>query len=140
MTERSSDGLPPDLSKQKATDLAFERTRFAADRTLMAWIRTSISMIGFGFTIFKFFQYLRESSLLTGYWRPRGPRNLGLTLIALGTSFLVLAIAQYFLFLRRLSREADHRFPISTPLVAAVLLTALGLLALVDLLLRIGLF
>ena len=27
----------------------------------MAWIRTSLSMISFGFTIYKFFQYLRES-------------------------------------------------------------------------------
>jgi uncharacterized membrane protein YidH (DUF202 family) len=34
-----------------ATELARERTREAADRTLMAWIRTSLSLIGFGFGI-----------------------------------------------------------------------------------------
>ena len=32
------------------TELARVRTREAADRTLMAWIRTSLSLIGFGFT------------------------------------------------------------------------------------------
>ena len=41
---------PPKL----ADVLATERTRMAADRTLMGWIRTALSMIGFGFTIYKF--------------------------------------------------------------------------------------
>ena len=33
------------------TELAKYRSRAAADRTLMAWIRTSLSLIGFGFGI-----------------------------------------------------------------------------------------
>ena len=33
------------------TELAIMRTRLAADRTLMAWIRTSFSMITFGFGV-----------------------------------------------------------------------------------------
>ena len=33
----------------------------AADRTLMAWIRTTLSMISFGFTIYKFLQAMFES-------------------------------------------------------------------------------
>jgi putative membrane protein len=41
-----------------STRLAVERTRLANERTLMAWIRTSTSLIAFGFTILKFFQYL----------------------------------------------------------------------------------
>jgi uncharacterized membrane protein YidH (DUF202 family) len=40
---------PVDLN----TELAFQRTRQAADRTLMAWMRSSISMISFGFSIGK---------------------------------------------------------------------------------------
>lgn len=32
------------------TDLALERTVMAASRSLMAWIRTSLSLISFGFT------------------------------------------------------------------------------------------
>ena len=38
-----------------STRLAIQRTRLASERTLMAWIRTATSLIGFGFTIFKFF-------------------------------------------------------------------------------------
>jgi putative membrane protein len=33
----------------------------SADRTLMSVVRTSLSLIGFGFTIFQFFRYLRQS-------------------------------------------------------------------------------
>ena len=36
--------------------LAIDRTRLAAERSLMAWIRTALSMIAFGFTIYKFLQ------------------------------------------------------------------------------------
>ena len=43
-----------------ATKLAVDRTRLAHERTLMAWVRTATSLISFGFTIYKFFQFLRE--------------------------------------------------------------------------------
>ena len=47
---------PPKLEDALAT----ERTRMAADRTLMGWIRTALSMIGFGFTIFKFLESIQS--------------------------------------------------------------------------------
>ena len=37
-------------------ELATLRTMLAADRTLMAWIRTSLSLESFGFTIYKVLQ------------------------------------------------------------------------------------
>jgi hypothetical protein len=43
-----------------STLLATDRTRLAHDRTLMAWVRTATSLISFGFTIYKFFQYMQE--------------------------------------------------------------------------------
>jgi len=45
---------------EERTDLALRRSLMAGERTLMAWIRTALSMIGFGFSIYKFFQYLPE--------------------------------------------------------------------------------
>lgn len=45
------------LAKRR-TELAIKRSAIASERTLMAWLRTAISMIGFGFSIYKFFQYL----------------------------------------------------------------------------------
>src|ERR1700740_171098 len=84
---------------EERTDLAFTRSIMASERTLMAWIRTSLSMIGFGFTIFKFFQYLPEEIATGNVQRPQAPRNLGLTLIALGTLTLVVAAWQHRNFL-----------------------------------------
>ncbi len=122
----------------KPVDLGYERTRLAADRTLMAWIRTSVSMIGFGFSIYKFFQYLLESDLTAGRLQHQAPRNFGVALVGLGMVLLSLAIVEYFLFLRGLSRETGQKYPISTALIAAILLSVIGILVLANLLFRIG--
>ncbi len=123
---------------EKTTDLGYERTRLAADRTLMAWIRTSVSMISFGFTIFKFFMYLRESDILSGQLPLQGPRNLGLGLVGLGTFLLGMAIVEYLLYQRWLGREMKQKFPLSTALIAALLITVIGILALFNLLFNVG--
>ena len=46
------------IKTSQTNQLAKERTREASDRTLMAWIRTSISLIGFGFAIAKTYEYV----------------------------------------------------------------------------------
>jgi uncharacterized membrane protein YidH (DUF202 family) len=43
--------------------LAVQRTVLAADRTMLAGVRTSVSFIGFGFTIFNVLRYVLEHSL-----------------------------------------------------------------------------
>jgi putative membrane protein len=122
----------------RSVDLGYERTRLAADRTLMAWIRTAVSMISFGFTIFKFFVYLRESDLLSSQLPLHGPRNLGLGLVGLGTFLLGMAIVEYLLYQRWLSREMKQKFPLSTALLAAILISLIGILALLNLLYNVG--
>ena len=112
-------------SGERSTELAVMRTMMASDRTLMAWVRTSTSLISFGFTIYKFFQYLRES-------RPAretliGPRGVGLILIALGVGALVLATLEY----RRQTQALYQQFPSFGPfprsLAAGVAATVSGL-------------
>ncbi len=82
-----------------SSQLALQRTVLAAERTFLAWVRTAISMFGFGFSIYKFFEYLRQAE---GFARPHAPRNLGLTLIALGTLTIGAAAWQYVGTLRGL--------------------------------------
>ena len=41
----------PDNPTSLANELARERNREAVDRTLLAWIRTSLALISFGFGI-----------------------------------------------------------------------------------------
>src|SRR6266700_2479064 len=89
------------LAEQR-TDLALRRTMIASERTLMAWIRTAISMIGFGFSIYKFFQYQADEITAGNIRHPQAPRNLGMSLIAIGTLGLTAAAWQHRRFLNDL--------------------------------------
>jgi putative membrane protein len=71
------------------------RTRLAVDRTLLAWLRTSVSLIGFGFTIVQFFQRLQDASGVAPALRPQAPRDLGLALIGAGVLILIISVWQY---------------------------------------------
>ena len=93
---------------EERTDLAYQRTIIAAERTLMAWIRTALSMIGFGFTIYKFFQYQADEIASGKIQRPNAPRNLGLTFIAVGTLALAGAAWQHRQFLKFSAKIFDQ--------------------------------
>ena len=119
------------------TRLAIDRTHLAHERTLMAWIRTAASMISFGFTIYKFFQFELKD-------RPApiehvvGPRELALMLIGIGVFSLVLSTAQHRRSLRALREEYGPVVaPMSTAGVVAGLFSVLGLLAFVAVLFRL---
>jgi putative membrane protein len=124
---------------EERTDLAVRRTLIAAERTLMAWIRTALSMIGFGFSIYKFFQYLPEELAAGNIRRPQAPRNLGMTLIALGTLALAAAAWQHWNFLKEVgASQTRHVFSIS--FVVAIFVILIGLLTFYGVLLRHGPF
>ena len=71
------------------------RTRLAVERTLMAWVRTSAALIGFGFTIVQFFEHLHAIAGVAPALRPQAPRYLGLALIATGVAALLISVWQY---------------------------------------------
>jgi len=124
---------------EERTELALERTIIASERTLMAWIRTAISMIGFGFSIYKFFQYLPEEIASGNIRRPQAPRNLGMTLIALGTLGLAAAAWQHRTFLNKIgASHGRHVWSISFVVAMAVIL--IGAITFYGVLLRHGPF
>ncbi len=57
---------------------------------MMAWVRTSMSLISFGFTIHKFFQFRVESGQAPTH-RLLGPGEFGGSMIAIGLIALALA-------------------------------------------------
>ena len=82
---------------------AWMRTRLGLERTYLAWLRTAVSLIGFGFTIVQFFARLRDMPALGGReMRPQEPRDLGLALIATGLGVLAIASWQYLWLTRYL--------------------------------------
>jgi putative membrane protein len=58
----------------------------------MAWVRTATSLISFGFTIYKGFQYLQQSQ---GARHGLSPRDFALAMIGLGIGSLTLATFQH---------------------------------------------
>ncbi|HKQ76772.1 MAG TPA: DUF202 domain-containing protein [Blastocatellia bacterium] len=118
-----------------STDLALDRTYLAHERTLMAWVRTAISLISFGFTIYKFFQYLREQGGTEPVNRVIGPREFALLMISIGLVSLLLATLQQWQLRKKIKRIYPE---ISSPLAAimAGMISLLGILALIAVILR----
>jgi putative membrane protein len=90
-------------------NLSLQRTLFAEERTLMAWIRTSVSLITFGFTVYKFFQYLKEAEGELSHRRLLGPREFAVGMISLGIISLVAATVQHERTLKALDPEQHAR-------------------------------
>jgi putative membrane protein len=120
----------------------------SADRTLMSVIRTSLSLISFGFTIFQFFQKMRDAGTIT---HAAAPRNFGTMLVLLGIVMLVVGIVYHVQFMLGLRHErtamhdagliyAESRFPPSMTLIAALLLLLIGIFAIISMVFQIGPF
>jgi putative membrane protein len=69
------------------------RVFLAAERTLLAWIRTGLALMGFGFLVSKFGVFLREWAAVREV-QPDSPPAWSLWL---GTAILALGIAVNFL-------------------------------------------
>jgi putative membrane protein len=106
--------------------LAIDRTRLAAERSLMAWIRTALSMIAFGFTIYKFLQALHEQSPVPPL-RPNAPRNVGLLLVGIGTFAVAVACIQHWKYVRKLNPDQPYR-PWDLAFIVGILIGLLGVL------------
>jgi len=68
------------------------RTRMALERTQMAWVRTGVSLIGFGFTIYQVLDKLPQHERAL---HPYAARDLGLTLIGTGIVAMLMAALDY---------------------------------------------
>jgi putative membrane protein len=117
--------------------LALDRTRMAAERTLMAWVRTALSMISFGFTIYKFLQVIQEQDKLH-VLRPQAPRELGLTLTGIGTFAVIIACVQHWNYIKKLRPDQPYKLWRDLTFIVACLIAILGLLIFVSIILRAG--
>ena len=117
--------------KSITNELAKERSREAADRTLMAWIRTALSLIGFGFAIASFRDILLEGGLIRNPHKEfNGALVFGLSFVSLGVLGLLAATLQHWNILQHL-KQADFSYTGFRPLafIMAILLMLIGLFA-----------
>ena len=119
-------------AKQTTTELARERSRDATERTLMAWIRTSLALIGFGFGIGKVQDYLEMTNPGLIQDPIHGARIFGGAFITLGILAVLMAVIQYWLRLRQIKQDVFvYSAPLPLSAVVAVLLLLIGLFGLV---------
>jgi len=116
------------------TRLAVDRTRLAHERTLMAWVRTATSLISFGFTIYKFFQFELKGQPPSPE-RLIGPRGFALFMIGIGLVALLLSTLEHRRSMRALRAEFGN-VPLSTAAVVAGLISLLGIVTFAIVVLR----
>lgn len=109
------------------------RVRFAAERTLLAWMRTGLALMGFGFVVARFGLFLREIAA-AGHAAVNQPTTgwslgIGTALIALGVGVSLLASFEYLRFLQ-LAKLGKNYTP-RTAMLAVVVSLLLALLGIV---------
>ena len=113
-------------------ELAKQRNRDAAERTLMAWIRTCLSLISFGFGLDKIIAAIDRATASDGVRVERGVQLVAAAFMITGVLSMAGATVQYRRELRRLQQH-DYVYRDKPQLAAAtaVLITLIGVVALV---------
>jgi putative membrane protein len=115
------------------------RVLFAAERTLLAWVRTSVTMMGLGFVVARFGVFL---AAIQGKAAPSGHSLsawIGIAFVVLATLVLAVATRQHVRFLRSLgAREIPRGYGTWLPTFSAVALAVAGGLLALYLLLQTG--
>jgi putative membrane protein len=124
---------PSAIELDTSTRLAYDRTRLAYENTMMAWVRTATSLITFGFSVYKFFQFDTKGAAQID--RLITPRIFGMTMITFGVVSLFAATVQHVMSLRRL-RAQDPDVPRSIAALLAGLISILGIFSLLAVLFR----
>jgi uncharacterized membrane protein YidH (DUF202 family) len=110
------------------------RVHLANERTFLAWIRTSIGLMAFGFVVEKFALFVKEAEYLLIKAVPGVPSSMpkrlpvpgyssiiGIVLVAIGSLISLLAYTRY----KKIEKEIDENTYRSSPLL--MLMTALSL-------------
>lgn len=107
------------------------RYRWAAERTLLAWLRTGLALMGFGFVVARFGLFLRELAAVKDVHdsHPKGlSLYIGVALIILGVTVTLLAAREH----AQIVRGLNHNEPFVPPawslgLILSLLLSLIGI-------------
>lgn len=105
------------------------REHLANERTLLAWIRTSIGIMAFGFVVVKFSLFIKQISLLLGKNATIPQQHgyssvIGILLVAVGALILLLSYMKYKKTEKQLTSET---FKSSSALVFSLTIIILSI-------------
>jgi putative membrane protein len=120
------------IKKDVSGEYAKERTFLASERTMMAWLRTSLTLIGFGIGIYEAFEKSGGTATF------RNSRLVGLSMILLGVIALVLAINQSKQTQKDLSEQNfSYKIRKSLSIIVAYGLIIIGLMGAIHILVNL---
>jgi putative membrane protein len=96
------------IMEEKVLEKPRVADHLANERTFLAWIRTSIGIMGFGFVVVKFSLFTREISVALGAARkmpqPGYSHVIGIMLVALGGLVIVFSYFRYLSTQKQIDR------------------------------------
>jgi putative membrane protein len=104
----------------------------AAERTFLAWIRTGLALMGFGFVVARFGLFLRELARTTIASNHRFESSgvsivVGTSLLLIGSAVTIGATINHVKLVGRLNRGETIARPSGTAIAVALALSAFGL-------------
>jgi putative membrane protein len=116
------------------------RVYFAAERTLLAWLRTGLALMGVGFAVARFGLFLREMQAHPGQPAAHGTGLSlwsGVGLVVLGVLVEISAVVRHIRLVRQLSSGTWQAGKVSgSAIVLGTMLGAIGVGIAVYLILR----
>jgi len=106
----------------------------ANERTYLAWMRTSLALIAFGFLLERFDLVVRAfaRSMTDGKFQMTSPlgREAGIVLVALGLLIMILSTCRFTVTTRRIKSESQETYGIRSVLITGAIFILLAIFVL----------
>jgi uncharacterized membrane protein YidH (DUF202 family) len=113
--------MPETQEEKESKGSRNRRVHMANERTFLAWIRTSIAVMAFGFVVEKFSLFVKQMAYYMGREAsPPAPgysSRIGILLVGLGMLMGVLAFIRY----KRVERQIDEDTYSPSPVLSVML-------------------